>query len=137
MNDSALHHAVIFYPEVAEAICYALWKGKSTLIKFSITFQGHLRVFHSLHTLFNAFLGLKLLDFQVIRIPQSYSLRIRSMNLHTHSPPVDSNPDFSSCEVTEHRIIVPRHIKMSKFIVFVLYSHVQYIHHIVLLNVHT
>lgn len=81
LNDSALHHAVIFYPEVAEAICYALWKGKSTLIKFSITFQGHLRVFHSLHTLFNAFLGLKLLDFQVIRIPQSYSLRIRSMNL--------------------------------------------------------
>lgn len=81
LNSSALHHAVIFYHEVAEAICYALWKGKSTLIKFSITFQGHLRVFHSLHTLFNAFLGLKLLDFQVIRIPRSYSLRIRSINL--------------------------------------------------------
>lgn len=44
-------------------------------------FQGHLRVFHSLHTLFNAFLGLKLLDFQVIRIPLSYSLLYQVMNL--------------------------------------------------------
>lgn len=43
----------------------------------AITLQGHLRVFHSLHTLFNAFLGLKLLDFQV----RATVSCIKSMNL--------------------------------------------------------
>lgn len=80
LNGSALHHAVIFYPEVAEAICYALWKGKSTLIKFSITFQGHLRVFHFTHFLM-LFLGWNYLTFRLFASLRATVSCIRSMNL--------------------------------------------------------